>query len=365
MVDPILKWAGGKRSLIPDILALLPANYRNKNYHEPFIGGGAIFFKIRPRSGSINDINHRLMNFYKVVRDKPDELISLTKTYIHEKDTFYKLRERFNEPNLSDLEDASLLLYLNKTAFNGLYRVNSKGKFNVPFGRYKNPKIVPERRIRATSNILKNIDILCTDFSYIVDYSQQGDIVYFDPPYQPVSQTANFTSYSSGGFDINDQIRLRDTCLQLDNKGVQFVLSNSYIEEILNLYQEIERFNTKIVQAKRAISSKASTRGPINEILVTNIAPSNKKIYSYKLSDTFARAKRGKIMPSFIRNININEKSRNDLRKAVIEELLKEQPGTGKREKKSHYTYYVEKLSNGNKIFPFYLKTKFRISELT
>ena len=272
MVDPILKWAGGKRSLIPNILGLLPADYRNRTYHEPFIGGGAVFFRIRPRSGSINDINHRLINLYKIVRDKPEELIALAKQYKHDKDTFYKLRDRFNQPGISDVEDASLLLYLNKTAFNGLYRVNSKGKFNVPFGRYKNPKIVPVKRIRTASKVLKKIDILCTDFTYVIDHSNDGDLVYFDPPYQPVSQTANFTSYSSEGFGFEDQKRLRDTCVKLDKKGVLFVLSNSYIEEILNLYREIKSFRMEIVQAKRAISSKASTRGPINEILVTNIS---------------------------------------------------------------------------------------------
>lgn len=272
MVNPILKWAGGKRSLIPAIISLFPKDYRKCTYHEPFFGGGAVFFKIRPMSGSINDINHRLINFYKVVRDKPEELIALAKHYKHNKENYYKLRNRFNQPDLSDVEDASLLLYLNKTAFNGLYRVNSKGEFNVPFGRYKNPKIVPERRIRAASRVLKNVEIFCTDFTHIIEYSNERDIVYFDPPYQPVSQTANFTSYSSKGFGFDDQIRLRDTCVKLDEKGVLFVLSNSYIEEILDLYKEIEKFRIEIVQAKRAISSKASTRGPINEILVSNVS---------------------------------------------------------------------------------------------
>ena len=271
MVDPVLKWAGGKRSLIPNIIDLFPTDYKKRVYHEPFVGGGAVFFKIRPIYGSINDINPRLMNFYRVVRDKPEELIEQASQYTHDKDAYYKLRDRFNQPKIKDVEEAALLLYLNKTAFNGLYRVNSKGEFNVPFGRYKNPTIVPERRIRAASKILKGIEILNEDFSYIIEYSKEGDLCYFDPPYQPVSDTANFTSYSKKGFDIKGQESLKDTCIKLDEKGVLFVLSNSDVEPITKMYRDVSNFRIEIVQARRAISSKASTRGPINEILVTNI----------------------------------------------------------------------------------------------
>lgn len=211
------------------------------------------------------------MNFYHVVRDKPEELIEQASRYAHDKNTYYKLRDRFNQPNIGDVEEAALLLYLNKTAFNGLYRVNSKGEFNVPFGRYKNPTIIPERRIRAASRILKGIEILNEDFSYIIEYAKEGDLCYFDPPYQPVSDTANFTSYSEAGFDINEQARLKDTCVKLDKKGILFVLSNSDVEPITEMYRDVSNFRIEIVQARRAISSKASTRGPINEILVTNI----------------------------------------------------------------------------------------------
>lgn len=271
MVDPILKWAGGKRSLIPDVLSLFPADYKKCTYHEPFIGGGAVFFKIRPNSGSINDINSRLMNFYRVVRDKPEKLIAQARQYSHDEEAYYKLRDRFNQPGLSGVEEAALLLYLNKTAFNGLYRVNSKGEFNVPFGRYKNPTIVPERRILSANKILKNVEIFNKDFSYVLDHTAEGDLCYFDPPYQPISSTANFTSYSAEGFDFSEQRRLRDLCVNLNERAVFFVLSNSYAEPVRELYREIEEFRIEIVQAKRAISSKASTRGPINEILVTNI----------------------------------------------------------------------------------------------
>jgi DNA adenine methylase len=273
VVDPILKWAGGKRSLVPRILSLFPADYKNRVYHEPFFGGGAVFFRIRPSSSTINDINKRLINFYRVVRNNPEGLIEKASQYIFDKETYYKLRDRFNQPGLSDLEDASLLLYLNKTAFNGLYRENSNCDFNVPFGSYANPTIVPKDRIRVASKILKKVDIFCTDFNYVTKYANEGDICYLDPPYQPISSTANFTSYSSDGFDFNDQIRLRDVCIELHEKGVYFVLSNSYVEEIIGLYEEIKLFRLQIntIRANRVISSKASTRGEVKEILVTNI----------------------------------------------------------------------------------------------
>lgn len=280
MADPILKWAGGKRKLIPNILGLFPSDYKKRVYHEPFIGGGALFFKIKPVKGSINDVNPRLINFYKVVRDKPEELISQATTYIHDKEEFYQRRDQFNQPGLSDVEDASLLLYLNKTAFNGLYRVNSKGGFNVPFGSYKNPTIVPENRIREASKILQDIEIICTDFTYILDMSQEGDLCYFDPPYLPVSATAAFTSYSKDGFSYHDQLRLRDACIELDENGILFVLSNSFVPSLVEKYTEIENFELHVVKANRAINSVASKRGPIKEILVTNI-PNSSRLNSF------------------------------------------------------------------------------------
>ena len=223
-----------------------------------------------------------MITFYKVVRDKPEELIDQALKYPHDKDIFYKLRDYLNRSILTDVEEAALLLYFNKTAFNGLYRVNSKGEFNVPFGRYKNPTIVPKDRIREASKVLKNVEMFSKDFSYIVEHSKGGDLVYFDPPYAPVSDTAYFTAYSSKGFNFQDQIRLRDVCVELDKKGVFFILSNSYVDPIIEIYREIDAFDMFTVQAKRAISSKASTRGPINEILVTNI-PENISQNSDKL----------------------------------------------------------------------------------
>lgn len=277
-MQPILKWAGGKRKLIPDILKLFPANYKKMTYHEPFFGGGAIFFKIKPNSGSINDINSRLMTLYRVVRDQPEDLISQALQYDFEKETFYELRDRFNQANVPDLERAAILLYLNKTSFNGLYRVNSKGEYNVPRGQYKHPTVVQEKRIRSASVALRNVDIRNEDFSYILDYAKEGELCYFDPPYQPVSDTSNFTSYSVNGFDLTEQKRLRDVCLKLDSKDVYWVLSNSFATPVRELYAGIDGITVKDVEAPRFISSKVSTRGLTKEILVTNIPEAQRKL---------------------------------------------------------------------------------------
>lgn len=271
-MNPVLKWAGGKRYLIPLILDMFPTDFKNLRYHEPFVGGGALFFDLKPNSGSINDVNSDLIRFYRCVRDNPEELMAEARKYKHEKEMFYELRERFNQNGLTDLERASLLLYFNKTAFNGLYRVNSKGKFNVPFGSYKNPTIVPEERILEASEVLKKVEIFSKDFSYILDYAKKGDLCYFDPPYHPVSDTSYFTSYTENGFDLSEQERLRDLCLDLDKKGVYWVLSNSYASEVRNLYNDLPiDVREKIVESPRRISCKTSTRGLTKEILVTNI----------------------------------------------------------------------------------------------
>jgi len=274
MVTPVLKWAGGKRGLTSDILGLFPPDYRRRAYHEPFVGGGAVFFQVRPRAGTINDINPRLINFYRVVRDSPEELIAQARQYPYDEETYYRLRERFNQKGLPPVEEAALFLYLNKTAYNGLYRVNSKGEFNVPFGRHRNPRIVPEAGIRAASKALRRVEIFNRDFSYVVDFAGEGDLCYLDPPYQPVSPTANFTEYSEGGFDMDQQERLRDVCVELHEKGVLFVLSNSDVEAIRELYGG-EGFRVVVVRGRRSIGSKAHTRGSVNELLITNIPPGN------------------------------------------------------------------------------------------
>ena len=270
MVRPVLKWVGGKRRLIEQIICLFPENYLDRAYHEPFFGGGALFFHLEPNRGSINDVNKRLMNFYRVLKEKPKELIEEASQYIYDKAEYYRLRTRFNEEHLSDVEDAAILLYLNKTGYNGLYRVNSKGKYNVPFGRYKNPRIVDEERIIEASKLLENISINSERFYSVKKHAEMGDLVYFDPPYLPVSETSDFTAYSKSGFGYEDHVLLKDTCLDLDQRGVYFVQSNSYVEPILDLYKDIG-FRIEIVQMNRAINSKTSKRGGVNEILVTNI----------------------------------------------------------------------------------------------
>ena len=270
-MQPILKWAGGKRKIRKEILHCFPKDYAIRNYHEPFFGAGSLFFEIKPNKGSINDINSKLIKFYEIVKNKPEELIEQTLNYKYEKDEFYKLRDRFNKKGLLDLEYASLLLYFNKTAYNGLYRENSKGEFNVPFGDYTNPTIVSKKRIMEVSRVLQNITIFNKDFEYIEKYAKKGDICYFDPPYEPLSKTSHFTSYSKDNFNLDDQIRLRDTCLKLHEKEVWFVLSNSDLEKIKDMYNEKKIFQINKIKSIGMISGKTASRGPINHILVTNV----------------------------------------------------------------------------------------------
>lgn len=257
--------------LLREIIGNFPFDYRNRRYHEPFLGGGAVFFWLKPQSGTVNDINRRLMNFYRIIRDRPEELMENARRYRYDEKTYHELRERFNFGKTSDVEEAALLLYFNKTAYNGLYRENSKGEFNVPFGEYSNPRIVHEAAIQAASNALKKVEVLNLDFDYILDYAKEGDICYFDPPYQPVSETANFTQYSKNGFGLEEQERLRDVCVKLHERGVSFVLSNSHSEGIRKLFEDTEGFRIERISARRSISSDASTRGEIPEILVSNV----------------------------------------------------------------------------------------------
>jgi DNA adenine methylase len=267
---PLLKWEGGKRALIEDIVDLLPADYKERRYHEPFFGGGTVFFHIEPEEGSINVVNPRLINFYRNVRDRPTELIEEASNYRYEEEEFYKRRDRFNTPGIDEVEDAALFIYLNKTAYNGLYRVNSKGEFNVPFGMYRNPTIVPIEQIMETHELLKNVKILCGDFSYVLDEAEEEDVCYMDPPYHPSSETANFTDYFSDGFKKEEQERLRDLCVSLDRKGVTFVLSNSNTEMIRELYQACTGFKAIPLDTMRMISRKVSSRDSGQDLLITN-----------------------------------------------------------------------------------------------
>jgi DNA adenine methylase len=227
---------------------------------------------LQPPKAVINDFNRELINTYRVIKNNPDELINDLKTHLNTPDYFYKIRALDRSPGyqqLSGIKKASRLLYLNKTCYNGLYRVNSAGEFNSPFGKYKNPNIPNEKAIRAVSDYLNSNDItiLNEDFELAVKNIGQDDFVYFDPPYDPVSKSANFTGYVQEGFDIQEQLRLRKLCDKLDAMGVKFMVSNSATPYIMDVYSN---YKIKVVKANRAINSNGAKRGEVNEILIRN-----------------------------------------------------------------------------------------------
>lgn len=272
LVVPFLKWVGGKRQLIPEIKKILPKGILNCTYYEPFIGGGALFFELQPKRAIINDYNEELINVYKVIRDHPNELIEELKKHKNTPEYFYEIRALDRQPlfyNLNDIERASRIIYLNKTCYNGLYRVNSAGEFNSPFGKYKNPNIINEPVIRAVSKYLNsaNIKIFNKDYQEILKDIPGNSFVYLDPPYHPISKSSNFTGYIQGGWNEKDQIRLRNVCDDLTKRGIRFLLSNSASDFIREIYSD---YNINIVQANRAINSDSSKRGQINEFLINN-----------------------------------------------------------------------------------------------
>ncbi|WP_416838749.1 DNA adenine methylase [Haloferax sp. DFSO52] len=295
MGDPVLKWAGGKRQLLDEIYTRFPdaVSFANARYHEPFLGGGAVFFDLEPERATINDTNVRLMNFYRQVRERPEEIIEVCENFndpesdpVEARDFsdtnrrgrdveqyYYQQREIFNNRPYDDefdkLEEAALLLYLNRTCFNGLYRENNSGGFNVPIGRYANPDYVQAERLREVSEVLRGGDITLKsrDFEYVLDEATEGDIVYFDPPYKPMSATAYFTDYSADGFGKDDQERLLNVAQELDSNGVTVVLSNSGV--MADLYKEAG-FDVGIEGARRVINSDATSRGEVDEIIATN-----------------------------------------------------------------------------------------------
>lgn len=273
LAQPFLKWAGGKRQLLPEIRKYVPQKF--KTYYEPFVGAGAVLFDIQPRKAVINDINLELINTYKVITTNIDELIEHLHRHKNDEKHYYKVRdldrtEGFKQ--LSPVERAARIIFLNKTCFNGLFRVNSQGQFNVPYGKYKNPNIVNETVLRAVHHYLNSNDVSIhnEDFKTVVAKASKGDFIYFDPPYHPVSDTSSFTGYSLDGFNKDDQIRLRDTFAELDSKGCKVLLSNSATDFIKDLYSD---FHIEIVSASRSINSVASKRGKIDEVLVMNYDP--------------------------------------------------------------------------------------------
>lgn len=268
---PVLKWVGGKRQLLPALSALLPDKIAS--YCEPFVGGGALLFHLQPQTAYVNDINAELIGVYRTIRENVDALIEELKGYKNEADFFYAVRnwdrDRARYDALSDVRKAARVLYLNKTCFNGLYRVNNAGEFNSPFGAYRKPNIVNEPVLRAVSAYFNAADVRfsCADYADALADVKSGAFVYLDPPYDPVSQTSSFTGYARGGFSREDQIRLRECCDALDRRGVRFMLSNSATDFIKEQYRA---YHVTIVQARRAVNSVGSRRGNVDEAVVRN-----------------------------------------------------------------------------------------------
>ncbi len=265
---PFLKWVGGKTQLLDRIAPHVPDVV--DRYFEPFVGGGAVFFRFGGEQAVIGDANDELIHCWSIVRDRPDDLIEALREHVYEKDHYYSVRA-LQPAELDPIRRAARTVYLNRTGFNGLYRVNKSGCFNVPFGRYKNPRICDEENLRACSTALANTDLRVGEFDTCVEGAREGDFVYFDPPYAPVSRTANFTDYRPGGFGWEDHIRLAKTLESLAQRGVRVVLSNSDAPGVRRLYEDLKAPNLKvhIVKARRSVNSKASRRGKVNEVLVT------------------------------------------------------------------------------------------------
>ena len=272
---PFVKWAGGKRQLIPILNQNLPESFGT--YYEPFLGGGALLFHIlTDKNGqkcSISDLNSDLVLAYTTIRDRIDALITSLKNHEknYQKDSesyYYSIRE--SNPR-SEIEKTSRLIFLNRTCFNGLYRVNSKGKFNVPLGKYSNPNIVNEENIRAVSHILQSsrTTIKCRDFEAVLRDAKKGDLIYFDPPYQPVSATSNFTSYTTKDFTYDDLTRLAELCLKLDSRGCNVLLSNSDSQEVADIFAKNPWKITRI-SANRSINSNSKKRTGHFELLIKN-----------------------------------------------------------------------------------------------
>lgn len=276
---PFLKWAGGKRQLLPELLARLPAGLAGSagrgtlsgcRYHEPFVGGGALFFAlsgrgvIAPGSARLADINPELINAYQVVRDRVETLIVLLEAFRNEEEFFYEVRSQ-KTCALDPVQRAARLIYLNKTCFNGLFRENRRGHFNVPYGHYATAHFCAANELRAASRALRGVAIEVSPFESLAEQARPGDFVYCDPPYAPVSRTASFTSYSSGGFDEAAQKRLADLIVELGERGVNVLLSNSAVPFTRALY---ERCHVEQIYAKRAINSRGDRRGPVPELLV-------------------------------------------------------------------------------------------------
>jgi DNA adenine methylase len=259
---PFIKWVGGKRQLLPALTAHAPREFGR--YHEPFLGGGAFFFHLRPARAVLSDTNARLVRTWRGVRDRVEDVIAHLSDWPYDRDFYLSLRER----PIDDADDAELaawFIYLNRTGFNGLYRVNRRNIFNVPFGAYVNPTICDADLLRAASAALAETDLRVEDFSTVLDRAEPGDFVYFDPPYVPLSATSSFTAYTADGFGMAEQARLRDTAAALKARGVRVLLSNSSAPAVHELYAD---FSKTPVAAARAINCDATKRGAVTELLL-------------------------------------------------------------------------------------------------
>jgi DNA adenine methylase len=271
---PFVKWIGGKRQLLQHLLPILKTSNSSGSYHEPFLGGGAVFFALRGEglaaNAHLSDVNKELIDSYRAIRDTVDDVISHLQKHdsLSSAEYFYQVRSQ--QPR-DACEVAARLIYLNKTCFNGLYRVNRSGQFNAPWGRYKNPTICDESNLRAVSTVLSTAKLNVASFESVLDHARSGDVVYFDPPYVPVSATALFTEYSPEGFGQHEQKCLADVVRELDTRSVRIVLSNSDTSEVRRLYTGL-RIDLRIDQvfARRAVNTRADRRGPVAEVIVRN-----------------------------------------------------------------------------------------------
>ena len=352
-VKPFLKWAGGKGQLIDEIEKFYPFDKKINKYAEPFIGGGAVLFdilnKFELEKIYISDVNKELVNCYIVIKENVHELIKKLKKLEDEflvrgkedrKIYYYEKREKFNklklENNNEKINRAALMIFLNRTCFNGLYRVNKKGLFNVPMGDYKNPKICDKENLINISNKLRNVEIIYGDYRKSYDFIDENTFVYFDPPYRPLNQTSSFTSYTEYTFEDKEQIELSEYFKLLNKKGAKLLLSNSDPKNVdINdqFFDDLYKgFDIKRIEASRAINSKGEKRGKVTEVLISNIQLGAKVMNEIEL-------------------YNFNFSSRKEWRKSLILEFLKEEAGTGKGDLASRYRYYVEILKNGKKIY--------------
>lgn len=288
---PFLKWAGGKTQLISDIKNRIPKHFVSETftYIEPFVGGGSVLFWVmnnfNVKRAIINDINPHLVNTYKTIKNYPNELVlaleNLQKDFhsieneIEKKEYYNQIRDLYNKKAEEDISQAAMFIFLNKTCFNGLYRVNRKGEYNVPMGRYNKPLICDRQNILAVSDVLQRVEITCGDFETTLDFAEKNTLFYLDPPYKPLNETSNFNAYSEFDFDDSEQIRLRDFCVKLNERNCHWILSNSDMKNVdsnNNFFDDLySEFNIQRVFAKRSINSKAEKRGTLTELLIYNV----------------------------------------------------------------------------------------------